>query len=670
MPIVLNTGASCVTPFVDPNISGSHCATLTYNFDGCDPDANGSPIVFSQSSGPGSIDPVSGVWSANGLATGSYTVTVQANPTGASVNMTVNATNAAPAITAGCGTLTITNTGAVKNVQMTGTDADLCDPENWTIGSISPAVGATATIDGTGKVTFSATDAGIYTVSVCLSDGIITAPVCCDITFDVAAGSLYGVRIEKTHGTLQGQFESVDVILEGINTDPVLGGLGGFDILIGYDNSALSLQGVSIATSGLYSTCKWEYFTYRFGANGNCSGGCPSGLVRVVGLAESNNGAAHPICDPKYVPTLPTVMFTLNFLVSNDRTLECQYVPIRFFWIDCGDNTLSSWDGGTLYISGRVFEYMDQDVPVDPAYATFPGFAGVPVGFCGPDPNFPNKPGPDRNIDFYNGGIDIVCADSIDARGDINLNNVGYEIADAVMFTNYFVKGVSAFGTHVAGSTAASDVNADGLALSVADLVYLIRVIVGDALPYPKTAPVQATYVNDNGKLSVDMPMGAAYVVIKGEVAPELLAQNMEMSYGVREGNTHVIIYPSYNATATESFAGSFLNAKGEILSVEMATAEGAPVVAKMLPANFGLAQNYPNPFNPTTELAFSLPVASQYTLTVYNVTGQKVAEFSGAKEAGNHTITFNGDSMASGVYFYKLVAGNFSATKKMVMLK
>jgi hypothetical protein len=363
-------------------------------------------------------------------------------------------------------------------------------------------------------------------------------------------------------------------------------------------------------------------------------------------------------------------MFSMNFLVSNDRTLECQYVPIRFFWIDCGDNSLSNWDGSQLYIAGRVFEYMNQDVPVDPAYATFPGYAGVPAGFCLQDPNFPNKPGPDRNIDFYNGGIDIVCADSIDARGDINLNNVGYEIADAVMFTNYFVKGVSAFGTHVAGSTAASDVNADGLALSVADLVYLIRVIVGDALPYPKTAPVQATYVNDNGTLSVDMPMGAAYVVIKGEAAPELLAQNMEMSYGVREGNTHVIIYPSFNATVTESFTGNFLNAKGEILSVEMATADGAPVVAKMIPANFGLAQNYPNPFNPTTELSFSLPVASQYTLTVYNVTGQKVTEFSGAKEAGTHTITFNGDGMASGVYFYKLVAGNFSATKKMVLLK
>jgi len=344
MPIVRNTGAggACVADFVDPNISGSHCSVLQYDFDGCDPDANGSPIVFS-STGVGAVDPVTGMWSATGLATGTYTVTVRANPAGDPVNMTVNATNAAPVISGGCGTVTITNTGAIKNVPMAGTDADDCDPKNWSIGSITPATGATATIDEFGKVTFSATDAGSYTVSVCLSDGIITAPVCCDIFFEVAAGSLYGIRIEKTEGTLQGQFEKVDVILESINTDPVVGGLGGFDLLIGYDNSALSLQSVDILTSGLYNTCKWEYFTYRFGANGNCGNACPSGLVRVVGLAESNNGAAHPICDPKYVPTLPTVMFSMNFLVSNDRTLECQYVPIRFFWIDCGDNTLSNW---------------------------------------------------------------------------------------------------------------------------------------------------------------------------------------------------------------------------------------------------------------------------------------------------------------------------------------
>ncbi len=680
-PLVVNTGYSgpCSgTPFVDPNLSASHCATFTYNFDACQPDEFIDAVTFS-STGVGAIDAGSGIWSANTLAVGTYTVTVKAHESGKTVNMTVTATNDAPVISGGCGTVVITNTGATKTVQMAGTDADACDPKNWSVVVVTDsATGlpvtdpliAAAVINGTGLVTFSAGTAGTYFVTVGLSDGIITAPVTCDLKFNVAAGSLYGVRIEKTHGTLQGMFEKVDVILESINTDAVLGGLGGFDILIGYDNSALALQSVDIATSGLYNTCKWEYFTYRFGADGNCGNACPSGVVRVVGLAETNNGAAHPICDPKYVPTLPTVMFSMNFLVSNDRTLECQYVPIRFFWIDCGDNTLSNWDGSQLYIAGRVFDYHNQDVQIDPLLASFPGYAGVPTGFCAQDPRYPDKPGPDRNIDFFNGGIDIVCADSIDLRGDINLNNVAYEIADAVMFTNYFVKGYVAFGTHVQGSIAASDVNADGLALSVADLVYLIRVIVGDALPYPKTAPVQATYVNNNGTLSVDVAMGAAYVVIKGEVAPELLAQNMEMSYGVREGNTHVIVFPSYNTTSTASFVGNFLNVKGEILSVEMATADGAPVVAKMVPANFGLAQNYPNPFNPTAVISFSLPTASQYTLTVYNVTGQKVAEFSGAKEAGVHSITFNGENMASGVYFYKLNAGNFSATKKMVLLK
>ncbi len=73
-------------------------------------------------------------------------------------------------------------------------------------------------------------------------------------------------------------------------------GIGGFNILIAYDNSALSLQQVVIEGS-IYANCGWEYFTYRFGADGNCSGGCPSGLVRVVGIAETNNGANHPVAD-------------------------------------------------------------------------------------------------------------------------------------------------------------------------------------------------------------------------------------------------------------------------------------------------------------------------------------------------------------------------------------
>jgi methionine-rich copper-binding protein CopC len=94
------------------------------------------------------------------------------------------------------------------------------------------------------------------------------------------------------------------------------------------------------------------------------------------------------------------------------------------------------------------------------------------------------------------------------------------------------------------------------------------------------------------------------------------------------------------------------------------------------LPTEFALAQNYPNPFNPSTEISFSLPVASQVQLTVFNVLGQKVTTLLDEQmAAGEHTVTWDGHnsdgaSVSSGVYFYRISANSFSQTKKMMMLK
>ncbi len=94
-------------------------------------------------------------------------------------------------------------------------------------------------------------------------------------------------------------------------------------------------------------------------------------------------------------------------------------------------------------------------------------------------------------------------------------------------------------------------------------------------------------------------------------------------------------------------------------------------VASETIPEKFELFQNYPNPFNPSTTIKFSLPKASQVTLKVYNVLGQVVAELLDKDLlAGAHQIEFNAVSHASGVYIYRLEAGEFTAVKKLLLVK
>ncbi|HEY9165244.1 MAG TPA: choice-of-anchor D domain-containing protein [Candidatus Kryptonia bacterium] len=89
------------------------------------------------------------------------------------------------------------------------------------------------------------------------------------------------------------------------------------------------------------------------------------------------------------------------------------------------------------------------------------------------------------------------------------------------------------------------------------------------------------------------------------------------------------------------------------------------------IPASYGLSQNYPNPFNPTTVINYQLPMNSHVTLRVYDVLGREVVTLVNENEsAGYKSVNFNASNLPSGVYFYRIQAGTYSATKKLLLLK
>jgi hypothetical protein len=92
---------------------------------------------------------------------------------------------------------------------------------------------------------------------------------------------------------------------------------------------------------------------------------------------------------------------------------------------------------------------------------------------------------------------------------------------------------------------------------------------------------------------------------------------------------------------------------------------------APLLPVRMTLHQNYPNPFNPSTTIRYGLPHKSTVQLTVFNTLGQQVAVLEqGEKEAGYHEVKFDGTGLSSGVYFYRLQAGDFVQTRKLLLLR
>ncbi|GAB4322905.1 MAG: hypothetical protein Kow0074_14690 [Candidatus Zixiibacteriota bacterium] len=449
--------------------------------------------------------------------------------------------------------------------------------------------------------------------------------------------------------------------------------MGGFDFLICFDPTALTLMR-AFADTALQG---WEYFTYRVGDAASCPP-CIEGQVRLLGIADMNNGNPHPP-ESAYLPRGP--MAGLTFYVTPDRLFIGQCIPVDFCSYDCGDNTISDRSGDTLFVA------------ID----------GVP------DTCVAGKSRPVlRRIDYCEGRLCIIPPP--DDRGDMNLNGIANEVADAVLYSRFFIYGDGVLDpVNRESQVLASDVNCDGWTLTVADLVYMIRIITGDAteVDCPDVGVgvkiVPAAYAGRvileerDGFVDVwlesDRDVGGVFVHLTssgqervhvewGDQTEQLkrdahqagrdlrvLLQARQSGARLPGGMRKLFSFPTDGSGRWRILESQAATIEAEVIQLEVVS--GADAV----PSSFALLPNYPNPFNASTQIRFALGTASDWTLTIYNVLGQTVEEFQGASEAGEVTIqwdakTLDGKSLASGIYFARLKAGQYSATRQMVLLK
>ena len=149
-------------------------------------------------------------------------------------------------------------------------------------------------------------------------------------------------------------------------------------------------------------------------------------------------------------------------------------------------------------------------------------------------------------------------------------------------------------------------------------------------------------------------------------------ANSIWTTIGFVKGHGTVTEEHSYSFTDQNASRGEDYNYRLKQLDFDGSFAYSKTVEVKYEgPAVFSLDQNYPNPFNPSTSITYSIPEDGFVNLVVYDITGKEVKRLvSGKQQAGAHTVNFNADNLATGIYVYQLQTNNFVTSKKMMLLK
>ncbi|NLT50931.1 MAG: T9SS type A sorting domain-containing protein, partial [Ignavibacteria bacterium] len=175
---------------------------------------------------------------------------------------------------------------------------------------------------------------------------------------------------------------------------------------------------------------------------------------------------------------------------------------------------------------------------------------------------------------------------------------------------------------------------------------------------------------DENSDLSVKANLNNFYIALYTENDPD---EAVDILLGMVD-NTKL-------AKASESSVGEMSDAEYSLIQYSKIydkqipdlerLKQGIKTLAEGKPDKFELAQNFPNPFNPSTMISFQLPINGYVTLKIYDLLGQEIATLvNEQKSAGKYEVKFDASDLASGVYIYRIQAGEFNASKKLILLK
>jgi hypothetical protein len=416
-----------------------------------------------------------------------------------------------------------------------------------------------------------------------------------------------------------------------------------------------------------------------------CNGVQPVNLK----LANRIAGACIPISAPPEITIkgvsfegLVTEDWDLNIVVihSDSNYVHVGLINTKGYYLDLGETT----------VFNILFDYNEADCNEDEQRAQYFSWdttlSDDPVrslqfaancSSAKTDPQFD----PNRNI------MTIDDVDPGDFQGDGDVS-----VSDLTSFVDYMFAGGA--GPFLA---AAMDVNRDCTGPDISDLTFVVDYLfaygeapqcgcVVDAQTskiVSSMVTVATTFENDRTFVHINSPIDlrGVHITFDGASQGDLVSaysKDLELPHGITDGRFNVGCL-DLNGSATITAGNNVLFSVAGTHSIASAVVSDmshqsylATVASKtdVLPHEYALMQNYPNPFNPETVLRFSLAEKADYKLTVYNVTGQEVAKFTGTGLPGINKVTFDGSKLASGVYLYRLNAGTYAASKKMMLLK